>query len=115
MVNIRAAEIGPGHHHQVASLSWARRLAQKPGTCASDHQPSEWAQIAVLIFPGLHWGPLEASDLWCKSGGSKETIWSRHEGWWDCAAPAHPLPLCAAVEPTGYEPPQSGQHGTYHR
>ena len=30
---------------------------------------------------GLHWSSPESGDLWHKTGGSKETVWSRSEGW----------------------------------
>ena len=46
------------------------------------HQPAERDQTAVLTSLGLHWSSPESGDLWYKSGGSKETIWSRSEGWW---------------------------------
>jgi hypothetical protein len=38
-------------------------------------------------FLGLHWNPPESGDLWCKSEGSKEAIWSRSEGWWPQTPP----------------------------
>jgi len=40
-------------------------------------------QIAFFSSLGLHWSSPESDDLWFKSGGSKETDWSRSEGWWD--------------------------------
>jgi len=44
------------------------------------HQPAERDQTAVLTSLGLHWSSPESGDLWYKSGGSKETVWSRHAG-----------------------------------
>ena len=38
-------------------------------------------QIASVSSLGLQWNSPESGGQWYKSGGSKQMIWSRYEGW----------------------------------
>ena len=70
-----------GHERDDLVLHGHTRLRQPPHEPPLGRRPAADTvrdQIAVFSSLGLHCSSPESSNLWYKSGGSKEAIWSRN-------------------------------------